>query len=189
MADPAYFGDHAEKTRAAIRPHHRSEPMTQLLDAFAEEIQQIEDDLDALNSASIDNATGATLDAWGELVGQRRQGMADGQYRAFIRARIATNRSKGTAEELIQVIALITAADPGSVRVFNAPPAGVQVSYVVRFPTPVALQPVLRAQLLETLPSGVRLDTITEGVDLPFAFLGYEGPSGGFSTGTLAGSF
>ncbi len=56
---------------------------------------------------SVNSAVGTQLDLLGKLVGQLREGRNDDDYRRFIRARIAANRSEGTIENLLKVIHLV----------------------------------------------------------------------------------
>lgn len=72
--------------------------------------QDLEDDaFDLLVGTTLGNASGDALDQWGDLVGEYRQGLADGPYRGFIRARIQANRSAGKVDELIRIFQSITA--------------------------------------------------------------------------------
>lgn len=60
-----------------------------------------------LINRTLDNATGVTLDKLGALVGQARPTLVDADYRRFIRARIAANRSHGLDEEILNVARLV----------------------------------------------------------------------------------
>lgn len=78
-----------------------------VIQAFADQIQDAEDALYALiNCRTVAYATGATLDAVGEMVGQPRSidgpdATDDEAYRALIYARILINTSYGTAEDVL----------------------------------------------------------------------------------------
>jgi hypothetical protein len=52
----------------------------------------------------IDTATGAQLDAVGEIVQQPRDGRTDALYRMALRARVLANKASGTAEELYNIV-------------------------------------------------------------------------------------
>lgn len=60
-----------------------------------------------LTQRSVDAAVGAQLDLLGKIVGQGRAGLTDDVYRRYIRARIATNRSSGKREEVINIARLV----------------------------------------------------------------------------------
>lgn len=55
----------------------------------------------------VDSAEGIQLDVIGAIVGQPRNGMIDASYRRYIRARISTNNSDGTFEELLTIAYLV----------------------------------------------------------------------------------
>ncbi len=71
-------------------------------------------------STRFDIAVGDALDQWGKLVGERRGGLDDEDYRVFIDARILANRSQGSPDELTEVWRRITAPQI-SVRFVNHP--------------------------------------------------------------------
>ena len=60
-----------------------------------------------LTQRGVDVAAGVQLDVLGKIVGQARLGNTDDVYRRYIRARIATNRSTGRREEIINIAHLI----------------------------------------------------------------------------------
>src|SRR5687768_3990656 len=79
-----------------------------LLAVLATPFQSLESALQQLlTERSIDTAIGAQLDVIGRVVGQKRNGMSDDDYRRYCRARIATNRANGTVENLITITDLI----------------------------------------------------------------------------------
>lgn len=79
-----------------------------LLTALTGSVQEVETVLwDLLTDRAIDTATGVHLEAIGAKVGQDRNGMIDETYRRFIRARIATNRSRGTAGDILRIASLV----------------------------------------------------------------------------------
>ena len=59
---------------------------------------------DLIAETSIDTSTGVWLDRLGAIIGEARDGAADVDYRAFIKARIYANRSNGRVEDLISVV-------------------------------------------------------------------------------------
>lgn len=67
--------------------------------------QELEDAVfQVLLGRSVDDAVGAQLDLLGKLVGQPRYGLVDDDYKVYIRARVSTNNSEGTIEDLISVV-------------------------------------------------------------------------------------
>lgn len=79
-----------------------------LLAALIEPVQSVEDALwQLLTARTIDTAIGEQLNVIGRVVGQPRNGLVDDDYRRYIRARIATSRSDGTANDVITVARLV----------------------------------------------------------------------------------
>lgn len=79
-----------------------------LLDAILLPMQDVEDALQqCLTDRTLETATGINLDVIGRLVGELRQGQSDDDYRISIQARVASNRSSGTMEDLIRVAKII----------------------------------------------------------------------------------
>ena len=82
--------------------------IVKMLRVLLQPTQDLEDVLQALRTQrSIDAAVGAQLDMIGAIVGQPRNGMTDDDYRIYCRARIATNRSGGSYEDLIKISLLV----------------------------------------------------------------------------------
>lgn len=79
-----------------------------LLSSIIEPAQTIEDTLQQMASERfVDTAVGEQLDIIGRIVGQGREGLADADYRRYIRAKIAANNSNGTVEDLLTVAFLV----------------------------------------------------------------------------------
>lgn len=78
------------------------------LTAIGGEIQALEDaHQQLLTLRGINSATGAQLEALGNLVGEPPTGLDDDTYRRYIRARVAANRSRGTTPDLIKIARLV----------------------------------------------------------------------------------
>lgn len=79
-----------------------------LLTALVTPVQTLENALYALlTERDVNSAIGQQLDDIGAIVGEARQGRLDDDYRRFVRARISTNKSKGTAADVLTVARLI----------------------------------------------------------------------------------
>jgi hypothetical protein len=70
-------------------------------------------------------AVGVQLDVLGRLVGQGRGGRTDDQYRLWILARIAVNRSNGKIEELINILEIL---GPETIEIWESYPAELHIS-------------------------------------------------------------
>jgi hypothetical protein len=85
-----------------------------LLDAYVQEIQTVEDALiDTRDQRALSDATGEQLDGLGQLLGVTRNQDTDTVYRLRLQAKILANTASGTKPELIKLIKLmykITAA-------------------------------------------------------------------------------
>lgn len=108
MPLPIVDNKHAVDANALLTSMFRDKAnVAGILQALAEEVQALEDAMWTLIIGRIlDNAVGVTLDKWGQIVGQPRDGRTDTVYRLAIRVRIFVNRSNGLAEDIIQLILL-----------------------------------------------------------------------------------
>lgn len=82
-----------------------------LLETYLAQVQELEDTYqDLFLDRAVDTAVGSQLDVLGEIVGEARNGKTDSNYRIFIKARIAVNRSGGTIEDVIAPLSLVLGA-------------------------------------------------------------------------------
>ena len=63
----------------------------------------------------ISNATGKTLDLYGERVGQKRGLATDDQYRVLILARIMRNLSNGSYNSVVKCLSMMFNCDPNEI--------------------------------------------------------------------------
>jgi hypothetical protein len=80
------------------------------LQSFLDRVTDLEDAAwDVLEARTIDNADKTRLEVLGRVVGQPRLGFADDEtYRAVIRGKIRTSRSRALSDDIIEVVRLIT---------------------------------------------------------------------------------
>lgn len=132
--------------------------IVKILKAWTSTLQPIEDTAQAMIlQKNVDDAEGAQLDALGKLVGQDRGGLADVDYRRYIKAKITTNRSDGVTEDLIKITTLII-NDPALLLVVqNAGTATVQV-FVGGVTVTLTLANILFLFLAKAKSGGVRLE-------------------------------
>jgi hypothetical protein len=98
------------------------------LTALCGPAQAIEDVLiQLLTERTVDTAIGAQLDTLGRIVGQDREGLGDDDFRRYIRARIATNRSSGLTNELLLISRLIVNDSDAAIRLTPSYPATVVI--------------------------------------------------------------
>jgi hypothetical protein len=113
-ADPGtlplvYDGQHAtEAIDLLIEQFKRQPTIDEFLSIYIDQVQELEESLwRLLTERRLDNATGAALDGIGAIVGEAREGRDDDTYRAFVRARILIDRTRGRALDIAGVIAAI----------------------------------------------------------------------------------
>jgi hypothetical protein len=101
--------DHVDQALDRLQEQFKDKPnIIGLITALLTNVQEVENEIFALYSErGLDTAEGAQLDQIGVIVGQPRAGLADGDYRRRLRARIAVNNSGGTVGEMIVVTRLI----------------------------------------------------------------------------------
>jgi hypothetical protein len=131
------------------------------LGAYIKQVQIFEDAAwQVIIRRFIDTARAAQLDMIGKIVGEYRQGRGDDQYRVFIRARITINRSQGQANDILNVLALITATP----FIFDEYyPASMLLEFVE---LPEHDPELIFALLHDAKAGGVRLNMIAPGIEL-----------------------
>lgn len=151
-----------------------------LLKSWLGGVQYLEDVLQQLYSERrIDTAEGAQLDILGKLVGQKRDGLTDDAYRRYIRARVSTNRSKGTLSEIIKVADLVVFDDDAYLHVQRQHTASYHFKVEDVVINDAALIEALISFLIAASAAGVRpmLETWPEAEAQLFV-LGGEGTTG-----------
>jgi hypothetical protein len=98
--------DWQTRLRDRLASQFRDKPnLLAWVDAYAAQIQELETSGQLLLTiTSIDDSEGSQLDVIGGIVGQGRAGETDVVYRLYLKARIRTNRSSGTPEEIYAVL-------------------------------------------------------------------------------------
>jgi len=101
---------------------------TGLLEAILAEVQEL---YDAIQHASLmsllDNATGRTLEQYGERVNLSRElGQSNDDYRIAIKAQIQSTASHGSIKQLIDLFSLLTSSN--SVKLDEVFPASIVIS-------------------------------------------------------------
>lgn len=117
---------HAEDALDRLAEQYRGKPkIKSLLDSLCEQVQSTEDALwQLLTETTVDTAVGDALDVLGKIVGERRDGAADADYRIRVRARIRANLSNGTVEDVLAVLRALLGSSAGAAT----------ISWVDRYP-------------------------------------------------------
>ena len=100
-----------------------------ILRSYINRVQEFEDDCFAvMNAFDIRTCDATRLAILGKVVGQPNLGWDTETYRAVVRAKIATNRSHGRENDLVNVLRLILGSPAGlTVDVRHSAPATVRV--------------------------------------------------------------
>lgn len=108
--DLAYVPDHAEIMVERLPLQFHTPRTLALVRALGLGAQCLESEIFGyLTGSALPVAFGAELDKWGALVGERRGGLDDDNYRVFIDAKLLVLRSNGTPDELIEIFRRVTA--------------------------------------------------------------------------------
>ena len=128
------------------------------IDGFRHNIKQIEDIL------YLDNARGATLDLYGELVGQNRGLATDEQYIFLIKTRIMRNLANGSNKSIVDALCSILNCNVTDVHIEDAEsPCTVKIS---NLPLKTVIEADLTTnqltQIIQSLmPIGVTFEPVT----------------------------
>lgn len=126
--------DYADRVVARMLSRYRAKERTvALARQLADSVQEVETALwDLIDRTALDTADGVWLEGLGRIVGENREGSTDAEFRRFIRARIAANRSAGTVENILSVL---YAWNGGTLAmtVVDLVPAGIELTFPSAF--------------------------------------------------------
>lgn len=181
-----HITDHRARALARLATQYRGKPRLEgVVSAHADQTQEVEDALQALaTSRTLDGATGAGLDDVGRLLGERREGEGDTDYRARLRVKILTIDGSATVPQLLAIARLLVAAGV-TLRLVEYPPASMVMRAHGAGITDAEAERLAR-MLRRAKAGGVRL--VVEHIQVPEtqAFRFNAGP--GFGVGRLAGA-
>jgi len=189
-------GDHVSEGLGWLTSGLRGKArLAALLSSWLRQVQAVEDALwQVLIETTLDASVGAQLDQLGAIVGCGRDALDDEPYRMLLRAWILANRSSGTGDELLAILAVLSGGD-GATTLTESAPAAVVIGRSAPWPVvsvELVAAAIRRAKsagvrvLVEDLPEG-DVFTLAPGEDLVVdAFLGLS-DTGGTSGGQLAG--
>lgn len=153
---PIHRPDIVEEATQAVIWKLRRGPLLAWVRIYAGMLQEAEDLIwSVLEQRLLSQATGTWLDLWGDALNEPRGGLADGDYRRFLQARILTNLSDGTTDTIVTIFRLITDA-PERLLVDDWP-AGLWYQYQVDLPNDTAFRERFLAQADEAISAGVEL--------------------------------
>ncbi len=163
--------DHADRAKSAMLSQFAdSTNLKVIVDSLAAQLQELETAIqDVLSKRmNIDLADGVTLDQIGSIVGRKRNGFSDADYRDLLRLQIAINNSKGNPEPISSTIKNITGSS--FIQTQEQFPAG--VDFIVGDSN---INPDLLPLIEEVASAGVNVNiyAINSFDDDVFAFEGY----------------
>ena len=128
MSSLVHVTTHSDEAIALLLEQFKDKPrILALLQSYITQVQAIEDAFWQLfDERWIDSGIGEQLNVIGRVVGEKRQGSLDAEYRAFLRARIRVNRSVGLMTDLVKIVDLIQ-NDAERVRAREFHPAAVRI--------------------------------------------------------------
>ncbi len=189
MADPIkidYISDWRKRLRGRLYTQFRNkvtwEKWVQLLGRQAQDVEDAGQSL--LTLWDIANSEGANLDRIGRAIGQKRLGTDDPTYRLYLFARVVSNKSTGTPENIYAVMRALFGDDAGPVY---------KGGWVKQFAVKIAGVVLTRAQALVAVEflhtskeSGAR--GILEWQESPTAALFTFDSGPGYDVGVYAGA-
>lgn len=94
-----------ERAQGRLITHYRQPRNLAIMEGFVLPVQEAEESVWTLYwNMRLPNAVGISLDFLGRVVGEKRAGRVDDDYRVAIRTRILVNNSKGRIEDLIAIV-------------------------------------------------------------------------------------
>lgn len=127
----------------------------QTVNEFRATLQEIFDSLD------LDKAKGATLDLYGEVVGQERGRATDEQYRIMIKAKLLRNLSNGSHSSILDCLAKTLNCDKSEIEIKEADdPCSVEITVPLNIIVSADFTSSQITALIKTLlPVGVSLQS------------------------------
>jgi hypothetical protein len=161
-----HFG---EALTALVPPFWGKPVIAALLRSYINRVQELEDDIfQVLGAYDINTCDATRLAVLGRIVGQSNLGWDLETYRAIVRARIATNRSHGTEDDIINVLRLITGSTapilvyplvPATIAVEMGEPVSDEHMVAIAFLLPKARGAGIRLNFVAPTEGGLILDS------------------------------
>jgi len=150
VSDLTRVTDHVEQGLALLLDQYKRKPRIEAwVRSYLRQVQVLEDAaFDVRVKRLLDNAEGVLLDVIGRIVGEPRRSRGDDVYRLFIAARIRINRSKGGAQDVLAVLAIIAGGTPTH---FDERSPAVML---IEFQEPTEHDPVLLLGMLRDTKAG-----------------------------------
>jgi len=117
--------NHASLALQRLAQQYKDKPkLAALIGVFTPKVQELEDVFWSLHvDRRIELAVGEQLDLLGRVVGQRRDGASDSEYRLRLKARVRANFSTGSPEDIYSVFRILLPT--GTMKITEYYPAGI----------------------------------------------------------------
>lgn len=159
--------------------------MQALVACYVFPIQQLENTITSImTQRNVYQATGATLTLLGKIIGQPRITTVDADFQRYVAARVAVNKSEGTAAALLLVATLALNDSTQTVILLNEGTATVRMR--ILNPITDSLAAILSSLVTPAARAGVRLILQWSNASVANTFTFDAGP--GFDVGNLASS-
>lgn len=135
------------------------------MDSIREAIRAI------FNSLDLDNASGKTLDLYGEMLGQARGVATDEQYRVMLRSRIVRSHAAADYNSIVYAICETFGCDPSEVELVEKDACRVSLEFMpFEELNGSNIDVVTAVQIIKRLmPSGVMLESLNFAGTFEFA--------------------
>lgn len=150
-----YISNHSEQAIARLITQYKNNTdFIAVINAFVAQFQDLEDNIvDLYGRLQIGTVTGQQLDNLGKILGLGRQGFDDNIYRTLLMAKLLSNISLGTPNEIINIFSILT--NSGVSKLFEIYPATIQLQGEgVLDPS---IEPYIPQIMQKALPAGVQI--------------------------------
>lgn len=138
-----------------------------ILSAFCAQIQELENGIFTLYSRlDLSSVTGIQLDNLGTIIGVRRQGFNDEIYRTMLWAKLFSNISNGTPNEIINIFKVLTKST--NIDFIEIYPATIQIQGNANIDQ--SIEPYINPILQKALGAGVQINGLVLYEDESFVF-------------------
>lgn len=165
-----HIEDHFHQALIALVPPMWGKPrISALLRSYIRQVQILETSIfEVLGAYDVNTCDATRLAVLGRIVGASNLGWDLETYRAVVRARIATNRSHGREDDIINVLRLITGSTapititplvPAAISVEMGEPVSAEHMIAVAFLLPKARAAGIRLNFIAPTEGGLILDS------------------------------
>lgn len=165
-----YIIDHVQQAKENALSQFKDSPKFQAFLALA--VGQIQDAENALHDLFwrrlFESAVGSVLDDYGGLLDLARNGLADFEYRRFLRAQIKALLSNGNKPTLLRIMELLT--ESKDIHFQSTYPAAYLINYQVNVPFSRQIKDAIKSVMINATSSGVGIQ-VTESEQDYFGFL------------------